>query len=176
MCLVPCLCIVPYSRLPIDVRLGLLFIYSAIHIAWCWRFVVFYRKIANDTTLRRVLYEEEADAVYYMQRGDKHLLETQYKFHQLPQDRYFVLFLLLAFALVPLMDTARSVVGLPFIHIFLMIGTLPISLMGVGFAARGWLVFYAYPRQIKKDTGKRVYVNMSGKPNFIKPRKRAKSG
>jgi hypothetical protein len=175
MCLVPCFCVVAYSKLPIGVRLGVLFMYTGIHVAWCWRFVVFYSKITNDITLRRLLYQEEADAVYYMQRGDKHLLETQYKFHQLPQDRYFVIFMLLAFALVPIMDKVRAVVGLPFTHIFLMIGTLPISLMGVGFAARGWLVFYVYPREIKKATGKRVYVDMSGKPNFIKPCKGAKT-
>jgi hypothetical protein len=74
------------------------------------------------------------------------------------------------------MDTVSAIVGLPFTHIFLMISTLPISLMSVGFAARGWLVFYHYPNQIKKDTGKRVYVDMSGRPNFLKPRRRTKTG
>lgn len=176
MCLVPLLCVVAYSSLPIGVRLGLFSIYMGLHIAWCRRFIIFYRKIANDNNLRKFLYQEDADAIYYMQRGDKHLLETQYKFRQLPKERYFVLFLLLAFALIPIMSTVRAVVGLPFTHVFLLVGTLPISLMGVGFATRGWLVFYVYPRQMRKVTGKRIYVDMAGKPNFSKRSKDASVG
>jgi hypothetical protein len=175
MCLIPCICVVLYSKLPIALRLGVFLAYFTIHIKWCWRFVVFYRKIFNDTELRGLLYQEDADAVYYMQRGDRNLLDTQFKFHELPRNRYFVIFLLMAFALFPIMGTVYKVFGLPFTHIFLMIGTLPISLMGVGFAARGWLVFYYYPYQIKKQTGKHVYVDMSGKPKVIKPRRRTRT-
>jgi hypothetical protein len=120
-----------------------------------------------------LLYEEEDDAVYYMQQGGRRLLETQCEFAELPKDCYFAIFLLLSFILVPTMDTVRTVVGIPFTHIFLLISTLPISLMGVGFATRGWLVFSCYPLQIRRKTGKQVYVDMSGKPSLNRKRKQA---
>lgn len=171
--LVPCFCVVVYGKPHIAVRLTVLLIYLALHVVWCRRFAVFYNKLNSDIKLRRCLYQEEEDAVYYMQRGDKYLLEKQYKFIQLPQDRYFVLFLLFPILLMPVMDTVNATVGLPFVHTFLLIGMLPVSLMGVGFAMRGWLVFYFYPMQIRKATGKRVYVDMSGKPDLCRQRKRA---
>jgi hypothetical protein len=164
LCVVPCLCLVLYSRLPITARISVLLIYLGIHVGWCRRFVVFYRKVDADTNLRGGLYQEEYDAVYYMQRADKQLLE--HKFKELPKDGYFALFLALSFLLVPIMDAVSAIVGLPFVHIFLLIGMLPVSLMGFGFATRGWLVFYCYPMQIRKATGKRVYVDMTGKPDF----------
>jgi hypothetical protein len=174
ICLVPCFCLALYGRPSVVVRIIILCAYMAIHIAWCRRFFAFYEKINSDINLRKVLYEEEDDAVYYMQQGDRYLLETQYKFKELPKDRYFAIFLLLAFLLVPAMNTLRAATGLPFTHIFLLIAMLPVSLMGVGFAARGWLVFYYYPRQIRKGTGKRVYVDMSGKPKMGRKHKGAK--
>jgi hypothetical protein len=174
MCLVPCFCLALYGAPPVVVRIIILCAYIAIHVVWCRRFFAFYEKINGDMNLCALLYEEEDDAVYYMQRGDRHLLETQYKFKELPQDRYFAIFLLLAFLLMPAMKTLRTTTGIPFTHIFLFIAMLPISLLGIGFATRGWLVFYYYPRQIRKRTGKRVYVDMSGKPKMGRKRKGAR--
>jgi hypothetical protein len=164
MCTVPCLCLVLYGKLPLTGRMSVMLVYAAVHVWWCRRFILFYRRVHNGIALRDFIYQEEDDAVYYMQRADKQLMEKQWKFNQLPQDRYFALSLLLSFSIMPVMGTLRALVGLPFIHIFFMVSTLPISLMGLGFATRAWLVFYWYPAQIRKRTGKRVYVDMCGKP------------
>jgi hypothetical protein len=173
MCVIPCLCLLLYSKLEIWSRAAIFLAYMAIHIAWIWRFVAFYRKVDQDSVLRASLYEEENDAVYYMQQADKRILETQFDFHQLPRDRYFVLFIVAALSTTPMMRSVTESVGLPFIHVFFLIGTLPISLMGLGFATRGLLVFYCYPRKIRKTTGKRVYVDMGSKPkNLVRGGKR----
>jgi hypothetical protein len=161
-CMVPCFCLVLYSQLPVLVRISLLLLFAAVHVMWCRRFVVLYRKINGNKGLRALLYEEEDDAVYYMQRADKYLIETQCKFNQVPKDRYFLLFLVVSLLITPLKDVVSSTVGLPFMHIFFLISMLPLSLLGIGFATRGWLVFYCYPREIRKSSGKRVYVDMSG--------------
>jgi hypothetical protein len=173
--LVPFFCLVLYAQLPVAARICLLLVNVVLHAAWCHRFIRYYQKINGDDHFRRCLYQEDEDAVYYMQRGDKHLFEKHCKFNQIPEDRYFGTSLLLSFSLVPIMGTVKEVVGLPFVHSFLIIGALPISLMGAGLAIRGWLVFYFYPIQIRKITGKRVYVDMGGKPDIPPSRKRTTS-
>jgi len=173
--LVPCLSLVLWGNPPVIARIFLFSLLIAIHLAWCRRLVTFYRRINSDTESYRLIYQEEHDAVYYMQRGDIFLLEKRNSFNQIPKDRYFALFLLTSFFLVPFMDAATAQLGIPFVHIFLIVGALPVSLMAVGIATRGWLVFYFYPMQIKKLTGKRVYVDLSGRPDVPRTSKRKKA-
>jgi hypothetical protein len=148
------------------VRLAVFFACLALHVAWCRRFTALYKKIFNSDELRACLYQEESDAVYYLQRGDKYLLEKKYKFRQFPSGWQFVGCLLLSFLLVPFGGTASSVIGVPFANLFLLIGGFPVSLMCVGLAVRGWLVFFFYPCKIRRTTGKRVYVDMTAKPDL----------
>jgi hypothetical protein len=162
--IVPCLCIVLYATLPLVIRSALLVGYLVIHILWCLRFVVYYRRIVSDDSLRSYLYHEEHDAVYYLQRGDKFLFEKRNKLLQAPQDRYFALAGALAILMVFGMNEVRQTTGLPFVFSFLTVVGFPVSLMCSGLAVRGWLIFYLYPAQIRRTTGKQVYVDLTGKP------------
>jgi hypothetical protein len=111
-----------------------------------------------------MLFEEDSDAIYYMRKSDNFLLEKHFKFSQMPRDRDFVLFIILALLTIPIMDAASSFIGVPFVHIFLMIAMLPVSWMSIGLAFRAYLIFYFYPMRIKKATGKSIYVDL-GSPN-----------
>jgi hypothetical protein len=161
--IVPCLCLVLYSTLTFYLRVSIFIIFGAIHAIWCRRFVNIYRKIYNDPMAINLIYQEENDAFYYMQRADKHILERKYKFLQLPKDRYFVISCIISFLLLGCMETIKGVTGLPFIHTFLLINTLPISIMAAGLVTKSWLVYYYYPLIIKRHTEKNIYVDMSGK-------------
>jgi hypothetical protein len=133
---------------------------------------VLYAEVFNDDMLRLAIYEEELDAVYYMRRGDELLLKKHYKFSQMPRDRYFLFFMVLGVSVIPAMGQVRSYIGIPFVHTFLLITMLPVSWMSIGFAVRGFLIFYLYPAKIKNATGKDVYVDLASKPQChpIKPR------
>lgn len=61
------------------------------------------------------------------------------------------------------MGHAKAFAGIPFVHIFLMVGTLPISWMCTGLGYRSFLIFYRYPSKIRSETGKDVYVDLIGK-------------
>lgn len=159
--IVPWLGIVFFSSLPIWIRLLLLVSYSASIVFWCRRFVVYYRRVFFDGNLRSVLYEENDDAIYYLQQGDKTLFEKKLKLDQVPPDLIFVLFMGIAFLMPPFASTLTRLVGIPFIHIFLTVAGLPITLMCLGLAVRGYLIFYYYPWQLKRTTGKEVYVLMA---------------
>jgi hypothetical protein len=168
ICFIPCLCVVFYSTLSAPIRVFIFIFYVVAHVVWCHRFTKLYRIIYNDPDVVKLLYQEEEDAVYYMQQTDKYLLEKKYKFSQSPKDRYFLISMLLSFSLLAFMDTVKTAVGLPFIHVFFLIGTLPISMMAAGLVTRAWLVFYYYPMQIRQRTSKQIYVDMGSKPNFAK--------
>jgi hypothetical protein len=162
---VPCLCIVMYAKLHIVTRLAVFLVWIALHVAWSHRFTALYKKIFNNAELRACIYQEESDEVYYLQRGDNYLTEKKYKFKQFPPGWQFIGCLLLSFLLAPFSSVASSVIGVPFAHLFLCIGGLPVSLMCVGLAVRGGLIFFFYPMKIKRETGKRVYVDMTGRPD-----------
>ena len=130
-------------------------------VYWCRRFVVYYRRVFFDGD-RHLLYEENDDAIYYLQQGDKTLFEKKRKLDQLPSNLAFVLFTGLAFLMAPFASSLVRFVGIPFIHIFLTVAGLPITLMCLGLAVRGYLIFYYYPWHLKRMTGKDVYVLMAG--------------
>lgn len=158
---VPCLCLLMYSKQPAYVGTILLAAAIAAHVWWCSRFLRLYRHILHDNGAAALLYQEEPDAVYYMQSVDKHLLDKRFRFQQIPRQRYFVLCLVLAFMLVPAIGAITALIGLPFVHIFLLVGSLPMSLMAAGLCTRAWLVFIHYPALIRRRTSKRVYVDLS---------------
>lgn len=163
MGIVPCLAALLYGGAPYWVRVGIILFYIISHFFWCRKFFVLYRNVFNDTSLRSVVFEEEEDAVYYMRRGDNFLLEKHFKFSQTPRDRDFLLYMALALLMIPIMDIARTFLGLPFVHIFLIVAMLPVSWMSIGLAFRVYLIFYFYPARIKKATGKDVYVDLASK-------------
>ena len=120
------------------------------------------------------MYEEESDAVYYIRSGDEFLIDKYYKFSQMPRDRYFALFIVIALLMTPVMDAVCAFVGAPFVHIFLLVAMLPVSWMSFGFATRGFLIFYFYPTKIKRKTGKDVYVDLVSKHRPIGKRSRGR--
>lgn len=170
--IVPCLAVVLYSNAPYWIRGITLLVYGVSHFFWCRKFTLLYARAFSDAILRASIYEEESDAVYYMRRGDEFLLEKYFKFSQMPQDRYFAFFIVVGIAMIPLMSSVRTLIGLPSVHVFLLVAMLPVSWMGIGFAVRGFLIFYLYPTRIKKMTGKDVYVDLVNKPRCrpVKPR------
>jgi hypothetical protein len=164
--LIPCLCIVFYSKIFFPIRLLIFIFYIGIHAYWCYRFITLYSVISNDTNTMRALYEEEDAAIYYMQKLDKYLLEKKHKFIQIPKGRYFVFSNVLSFSLVGFIDLVQKVTDLPFIHTFFLVNTLPLTLMAAGLATRSVLVFYYYPMQLKKRTSKQVYVDVGSRSEY----------
>jgi hypothetical protein len=172
--IVPFLVAVLYGKAPYWTKSIIILVYGISHYFWCRKFTILYKNIYNDENLRATIYEEESDAVYYMRRGDEFLLHKHYKFSQTPRDRYFVMFVALALVMAPMMQTISAFIGIPFVHIFLLVAMLPVSWMGIGFAVRGFLIFYMYPAKIKKATGKDVFVDLASK--YRPMNKRSHSG
>lgn len=162
LAIVPCMVLFLYGSAPRWLDLLVLSLYVVTHILWCRKFFVIYNHVYSSNELRSVIYQEEADAVYYLQRGDKYILDSVLRFSQAPSSRYFVLFMGAAVCMIPLMDYVKQGIGIPFAHIFLIVAALPISWMCVGLTVRGYLIFYRYPSKIKKATGKDVYVDLVG--------------
>jgi hypothetical protein len=162
--LVPCVAIMLYGSTPYWVRAMIILLYGGSSFLWCRKFTILYEQAFNNEILRSSIYEEESDAVYYMRRGDEFLLKNYFNFSQMPRDRYFLACIVVGLLMVPLMTPVRRFVGLPFVHIFLLIAMLPVTWMSIGFAVRGFLIFYKYPAKIKRATGKDVYVDLATKP------------
>ena len=175
MAVVPCLAALLYGGAPFVVRAMIVTIYGLSHYFWCRKFHMLYQIIFNDESLRGVIFEEEADAVYYMRRGDNFLLEKHFEFSQIPRDRYFALFVFVACLLVPVMGAAKAFMGVPFVHIFLIVAMLPVSWMSIGLAFKAYLVFYFYPSKIRKATGKEIYVDLASKHRPLEKRLHRKS-
>lgn len=170
MAMVPCMGVLFYGKAPLWVRLSILSFYAISHLIWCRKFAVLYREVFLDESLRSMLFEEDSDAVYYMRKGDNFLLERHFKFSQMPRDRDFVLFIILALLTLPIMDMASSFIGVPFVHVFLIIAMLPVSWMSIGLAFRAYLIFYFYPMRIKKATGKNIYVDLGSTHRSLRER------
>jgi hypothetical protein len=158
---VPWLGIVFYSALPVWARFVILATYTASIIWWCRRFVIYYRRVFTDHQLRRIIYQEDEDAIYYLQRGDQTLIEKKLRLAQFPPNSLFVSCMAIAFSTTPFAQNMTHLVGISYILIFLAIGGFPIVLMCFGLATRGYLIFYYYPWQLKRQTGKEVYVLMA---------------
>ena len=172
--LVPFLSILIFGNLTIWVNVLLIFGYAVSHIWWCRKFVTIYKDIFNHLESRGILYEEDADAVYYKRDGDN-LLLAQYNFSQMPPSRYFLIFIILGFALIPSIGVVKNISGMPFAHVFLAVSMLPVSWMSIGLAVRGFLICYYYPAQIKALTGKTVYVDLTSKKRKQKSRQGPKN-
>jgi hypothetical protein len=158
--IVPWLCILLYGVPPAWEKALLFLFYVVPTIWWCGRFVTYYGKIYTDKDLRGLVYVEEPDAIYYMQRNDTWLIEKKYKLKVLPTNLLIVIPMAFAFLLAPWIRTVQMHVGLPFPHIFLTIASLPIVMMVLGLATKCYLVYYYYPRIINLETGKEVFVDM----------------
>lgn len=168
--IVPFLVAVLYGKAPYWVKLIIMLVYGGSHYFWCRKFTAVYKNIFNNENLRSAIYEEEGDAVYYMRRGDEFLLDKHYRFSQTPRDWHFVIFIVIALLMAPMMKAISTFLGIPFVHIFLLVAMLPVSWMGIGFAVRGFLIFYLYPAKIKRATGKDVFVDLASKHRpLIKP-------
>jgi hypothetical protein len=164
--LIPWACILVYSSLPIWSRIVIFLAYAVPIVLWCKRFITLYRNIFQNEDTRNIMYCEEENAVYYLQKGDIWLMEKKFKFRQIPPSYLFLVAILLAFLCVPFARVLSRALVMPFPHILLTAMSLPIVLMCTGLATRACLIFYYYPWRIKRATAKDVYVDMSTKPNF----------
>jgi hypothetical protein len=156
----PILCIIQYSLLPIIMRLTLILLEFIMAAWWCRRFITLYRLIYSQKKLFNYIYIEEPSAVYYSQKADNAITEKIYKFEQFPRSRCFIIFGTIAFCLTPFATSISQFAGIPFIHIFLAVFATPINLLFLGLCTRGWLIFYFYPKKIKNETNKIVYVDI----------------
>jgi len=168
LCIIPLLCLVFYSRVPLAFRLLLLGASVIVHAWWAHRFVLLYREIFGEKRLFSLMYYEVGENTYYMQNVDKYLIENIFKFRQMPADRYLIGFLAIGIVMLFFAERVNSLTGLPFVHSFLAVSTVPVSLMLVGLVTRGWLIFYLYPAKIYKLNGRKVYVDMVDFPDDFK--------
>lgn len=161
---IPWLCLLVFSSAPLWFRCVLFSMHALTLLWWAGRYVALYRKVFASDALRQSVYVEDEDCIYYLQKGDRMVLDKICKFRELPPT-LFVLATLAA-AGVSMLYAGGLVVffGLPYPHIFLAICAMSIDMIGVGLAVRGWLVFYKYPRLLRRQTGKQVYVDMVSKP------------
>lgn len=162
--LYPILCIAQYSSLPALARLVLVLLEGILIVRWCLRFSDAYKIIYHDKNLFNCIYTEELSAVYYSQQADKKIAGKILKFSVFPEPKYFIAAGLLAFSLIPFATPASQFIGIPFTHIFLAVFATPLNLMFLGLSMKGWLVFYLYPKKIKNETNKPVYVDISSQP------------
>jgi len=160
----PILCIAQYSSLPAPARLAFVSFEGILIFRWCRRFVTTYNTVYCNKNLFHSLYAEEPSEVYYSQQADKKVIEKILKFEQVPHSSCFIISALIAFFATPFATQLSKFVGVPFIHIFLALLSTPLNLMFLGFATKGWLIFYLYPGKIKKITDKPIYVDISSKP------------
>ena len=167
ICIVPLLLLVFYSNLWWPVRAFIFILYFLLHAAWCFRFIVFYKNISESNELFSIMYVEEEDAVYFFQEVDRYLIEKIFKFRQIPSDLIFAVPMVIAVSATFAIEVVKELVGLSFVHIFMVIAGLPVSLMCFGIAAKAALVFYYYPTKIWSRTGKRVYVDMNTLPDNL---------
>lgn len=174
--IIPFFCLIFYGELQFLVKTLMLAAHSFLHLAWCYRFIVFYRKIFSENDLYSMLYLEEEDVVYYSQRVDEYFYEKLIPFRQIPPNYLFVTCLLLPIIFGVGMKHVREITGFPYIYTLLSISALPISVMCFGLATRGWLIFYCYPKKIRLATGKNVYVDMHSVPKDFKKKIRRWKG
>lgn len=161
---IPWLCILLYSSAPIFLR-GLFFLaYIALLTWWSLRFFNVYRHIYADNKMRSRIYQEDVDCIYYFQKGDKLLLDKKLKFKQFPSTIVFMFFGTAACFAMIYGKTLVNFFGLPFVHIFLAIGAIPLDMMATGLAVRGWMIFYCLPTKLNREMGKQVYVNLVENP------------
>lgn len=166
--IIPWLCIVFYSALPLWARLVFFCLYATPIVLWCRRFARVYHHIYLDKMLREHVFIEDADAIYYSQRNDNWMIEKKFKFKQFPSNAIILFSVGGAFLQVPYFRLIKTFFGLPFPHMFLTIISIPITLTVLGLATRAYLVFYYYPWLIKKATGKEVYVDMVTKSDPLR--------
>jgi hypothetical protein len=149
-----------YSKLPIVLRVVGFLLYLFILIGWAWRFVVVYRSISGNAINRQRIYVESDALIYYRQKTDVRILEKEMRFRQFPNALFVIIFMFGAVLTIPNATYLKSIVGLPFTHLFLAIAAIPTDMMAIGLVTRGFIVYYVYPRMIFKESGKRVFVDL----------------
>jgi len=150
-----------YSSLPLWLRIPMFGIYVYMIVFWSWRFVRFYRDLFSNNTEFGALYHEEAGACYYKQKADKKVGQSKKAPVPVPSPVFIVLATLLAVLSLFFARELSSYVGLPIVHIFLAVMSVPLDMMFFGFVVRSALVYFYYPAVIYKQSGLRVYVDMA---------------
>lgn len=160
---VPWLCIVLHGNSPLWKKVLLFVAYGGVTAWWCMRFVIVYRRIMSVDEQARLIYQEESDAIYYVQKADGWLLTKRYKFEQSPHAMVYVGTCALGFLALIFSGITYRMLGAPAIDGFTLIAFFPVVLLTLGLATRGYLIYYHFPRILKKKTGKHVYIDMSSK-------------
>lgn len=157
----PILCIAQYSSLPFLIRACIVISDGMLIVWWCARFVEIYRRIYANKKIFCYIYTEEATAVYFLQQAEKNVIEKIFRLNQFPGAKLTTIPMALALLTTPFAPSVSKITGIPFIHIFLAVSMLPVTLMFLGLSTRAWLIFYYYPAKIKKETNKPVYIDKS---------------
>jgi hypothetical protein len=158
--IIPWLGILCFSILPIWFKFLVFWSYVGPIVWWCTRFSNYYTQVFANEQLRKMLYEEDIDAIYYHQRNDDLLFKKRTDLTHFPSNSFFILSFALAGAILPFSSVLGNITGTPMIHWILAIIGLPIVLTCFGFSARAILIFYYFPYSLKRETGKDVYVIM----------------
>lgn len=159
----PLLLIVIYGSSPLWARIMMLLMNLCLIIWWCKRVISIYRKIYNDNKLFNSIYTQDDNAIYFLLKKNEYVIDKNKKFPESPSGSAFVISIALALSLIPFMRITSNFFGTPFFHVFSAIYNIPINLFFLGSLTRGYLFFYYYPKKLKQQTGKDVYVDMYSK-------------
>jgi hypothetical protein len=159
----PLLCIAFYSHMAIWIRILIVFAEALTIFLWCFRFVKIYRYIYNDKYIFNSIYFCENSVVYYLQRENIRIFQHRLKFSEAPPGWVSPAFLFMAFLPTISYPNVMAYVGLPFTHIVLAIGSIPITVWILGIATKMWLIYFTYPNKIFSMSGRKTYLDMSSK-------------
>ena len=162
---VPWLCILFFSVLPLSFRILAFSLYIGMLVFWGWRFRSYYKSVYSDVTKRAMLYRVDEETVFYVQKVDKKLMGGKEASLHFPSIYLFIGAALTALLTLFYATEIRSAFGLPLVHVFLAVFSIPIDMMAMGFIFRGWLIYYHYPRRIFCQTKKNVYVDLVSRPS-----------
>jgi hypothetical protein len=161
---IPWLCLLVFSSASLWLRCLLFSLHALTLLWWAGRYASLYRKVFATDALRQSVYVEDDDCIYYLQKGDRMVLDKICDFKEFPPTLFVLSTLAVSGASMLYAGDLVAFFGLPYAHIFLAILGISVNMIGVGFAVRGWLIFYKYPRMLRRKTGKQVYVDMVSKP------------
>lgn len=162
--LVPALWISIDSGLSAPWRALLAQVVVAAHLLYGRRTLQDCRKIAADDTLFGLLYQEDEEAVYFLRKVQARFREQLFQEKKVARSRLDIGLSAAAVALAVVLATLADIQDLPAVPILGAIGCLPLSVWILCVVLRGWMFHVWYPLQIRRRTGKHVYLDQGTWP------------
>ena len=122
------------------------------------------QKIFKRKKLLNKMYEPDGNNIYYLQRSDKRIINGIASVNHFPSAFIIVTAIVVGLLFLLYAREISVIVGLPFTHILLAIIVVPIDMMAAGFMVRGWLIYFYYPRIIRRQSGRVVLVDLVSAP------------